>query len=43
MSARKPSARWFAPSTSGEGGKLPAGEFGAAQDVVVREVQSVNR
>ncbi|MEU6992383.1 hypothetical protein ABZ953_17200 [Streptomyces sp. NPDC046465] len=30
-------------STTGEGGDLPAGEFGAAQDVLVREVQSVNR
>ncbi len=30
-------------STNGQGGELPAGEFGAAQDVVVREVQSVNR
>ncbi|MEU1149206.1 hypothetical protein ACFYO9_36865 [Streptomyces sp. NPDC005863] len=30
-------------STSGEGGDLPPGEFGGTQDVVVREVQSVNR
>lgn len=30
-------------STSGEGGTLPPGEFGAGQDVTVREVQSVNR
>lgn len=30
-------------STTGEGGKLPAGEFGTDQDVVVREIQSVNR
>ncbi|MFF1375737.1 hypothetical protein [Streptomyces sp. NPDC058308] len=30
-------------STAGEGGDLPAGEFGAGQDVLVREVQSVNR
>ncbi|MGW2230619.1 hypothetical protein [Streptomyces formicae] len=30
-------------STSEPGGELPAGEFGATQDVVVREIQSVNR
>ncbi|MBM7171400.1 hypothetical protein JQK87_23935 [Streptomyces sp. G44] len=30
-------------STNGQGGDLPAGEFGTTQDVVVREVQSVNR
>ncbi|WP_234336320.1 hypothetical protein [Streptomyces sp. NRRL S-920] len=30
-------------STAGEGGDLPAGEFGAAQQVEVGEVQSVNR
>ncbi|MGC0330218.1 hypothetical protein RKD23_003208 [Streptomyces sp. SAI-170] len=30
-------------STTGEGGKLPDGTFGATQDVTVREIQSVNR
>ncbi|WAL95808.1 hypothetical protein [Streptomyces sp. Je 1-369] len=33
--------RWT--STTEPGGDLPPGEFGAAQDVVVREIQSVNR
>jgi hypothetical protein len=30
-------------STTGEGGDLPDGTFGATQDVTVREIQSVNR
>ena len=30
-------------STTGAGGDLPNGEFGAAQDVVVQEIQAVNR
>jgi hypothetical protein len=30
-------------STTGEGGRLPDGTFGATQDVNVREIQSVNR
>ncbi|MEU5685646.1 hypothetical protein [Streptomyces venezuelae] len=30
-------------STTEPGGELPPGEFGATQDVVVREIQSVNR
>ncbi|MEU5753416.1 hypothetical protein ACGF5T_00175 [Streptomyces sp. NPDC047853] len=30
-------------STTGEGGKLPEGTFGATQDVTVQEIQSVNR
>ncbi|UQT58247.1 hypothetical protein M4V62_25950 [Streptomyces durmitorensis] len=30
-------------STTGEGGDLPAGEFGADQPVAVEEVQSINR
>ncbi|MEU7584169.1 hypothetical protein AB0B50_42050 [Streptomyces sp. NPDC041068] len=30
-------------STNGQGGGLPPGEFGGAQDVVVREIQSINR
>ncbi|MFE0174383.1 hypothetical protein ACFWZ2_18875 [Streptomyces sp. NPDC059002] len=30
-------------STNGQGDKLPPGEFGAAQDVVVGEIQSINR
>ncbi len=30
-------------STNGQGGDLPPGEFGTTQDVVVREIQSVNR
>jgi enoyl reductase len=30
-------------STNGEGGDLPAGEFGSNQDVVVQEIQSINR
>ncbi len=30
-------------STNGEGGDLPDGTFGAAQDVTVQEIQSINR
>ncbi len=30
-------------STTGEGGDLPDGTFGATQDVTVQEIQSVNR
>lgn len=30
-------------STTGEGGDLPAGEFGADQQVAVEEIQSINR
>ncbi|MEV6751782.1 hypothetical protein [Streptomyces sp. NPDC051214] len=30
-------------STTGEGGDLPAGEFGGDQQVVVEEIQSINR
>lgn len=30
-------------STTGQGGDLPNGTFGADQDVVVQEIQSVNR
>lgn len=30
-------------STTGEGGDLPDGTFGATQDVTVQEIQAVNR